>query len=149
MHRRLLLVGVLAMSLAACGGSSGSPSPSASGSHAPSAAPQASTSAAPQESAASPTDSASASQDASGSAMTAICDGISLRKKPASSGARVKVIGSGTAVHVVGTVDGTAYKAGTCGTAGSSWIKIDEVGGKSVKSSYGVPFVYAAAGFFQ
>jgi hypothetical protein len=81
--------------------------------------------------------------------MTAVCDGITLRKKAASTGTKVKVIGSGTAVHVVGTVNGTAYTANSCGTSGSNWLKIDKVGGKSVQSTYGVKYVYAAAGFFQ
>lgn len=148
MHRRLLLVGVLAMSLAACGGSSGTASPSASGSGAPSASAGASSSAAPLDSA-SPSAEATASLPVSGSTATSICDGISLRKKAASSGARVKVIPSGTEVHVVATVNGTAYTASGCGTSGNTWLKIDRVGGKSVKSAYGVSYVYAAAGFFE
>ena len=80
---------------------------------------------------------------------TAVCDGITLRKTPSGSGARVKVINSGTAVHVAATIKGTAYTAGSCGTSGSSWLKIDKVAGKTVKSAYGVKYVYAAAGFFQ
>ena len=91
----------------------------------------------------------SASTVVSGSSATAICDGITLRKTPASSGAKVKVINSGTAVHVVATVNGTAYSVGSCGTSGSTWYKIDKVGGKTAKAAYGVQYVYAASGFFQ
>ncbi len=81
--------------------------------------------------------------------MSAICDGISLRKSPTSTSAAVSKINSGTAVHVVATVTGTAYTAGSCGVSGSDWLKIDKVAGKGVKAKYGVPYVYAAAGFFQ
>ncbi|HEY5630140.1 MAG TPA: hypothetical protein VIR16_11570 [Candidatus Limnocylindrales bacterium] len=153
MRRRMILVGVLAMALAACGGSSGSPSPSASGadsSAASSGSPAASpgTSGAP---AASETTNASptAAPPAGTSTSTAACDGISLRKSPSSTAARVKTIGSGTLVHVVATVTGTAYTAGACGTSGSDWLKIDKVGSKTTKSLYGMNYVYAAAGFFQ
>lgn len=147
MRRRVILVGVLAMALAGCGGSSATPSPSASES----------VSAAPSSDAgsASPGTSQGSSSEASASAApaadisTAICDSVSLRKQPSSSGARVKTINSGTAVHVVATVDGTAYTAGSCGVSGSQWLKIDQVGGKAAKTLYGVQYVYAAAGFFQ
>jgi hypothetical protein len=50
---------------------------------------------------------------------------------------------------VVATVTGTAYTAGSCGTSGDTWLKIDAVAGKTAKSAYGVDFVYAAEGFFQ
>ncbi len=32
---------------------------------------------------------------------------------------------------------------------GDTWLKIDQVGGKGVKTLYGVPFAYAAAGYFK
>ena len=151
MRRRMVLVGVLAMALAACGGSSGSPSPSSSDAGS-SAAPSGSTSApgdaSPAASESVNTDSPSASLPAEG-ISSAVCDAISLRKSPASSGAKVNAINSGTAVHVAATVSGTAYTAGACGTSGSEWLKIDKIGGKTAKSLYGVTYVYAAAGFFQ
>lgn len=151
MRRRLILVAVLATALAACGGSTGSPSPSGSGA---SPATASSSPSGPAGASSEPTASgseAAASPSAAlpAGSMTAICDGISLRKAASSSGAKLKVINSGTAVHVVATVDGTAYTAGSCGTSGSSWLKIDQVGGKAVKSLYKVNYVYAAAGFFQ
>jgi hypothetical protein len=148
MRRRLILVGVLALALAACGDSSATQSPSASdiGSSAPSA--DSSSSAAPISSL-TPTEVPVTAPPASGSTLTAICDGISLRKSASTSSSRLKTINSGTAVHVVATVNGTAYSAGSCGASGRSWLKIDKVGGKSAKSAYGVTYVYAAAGFFQ
>jgi len=148
MRRRLLLVGVLAMTLAACGGSSATPSPSSSAgsSSAPSAA--SGTPAPPGASQAAPTTPA-ATQPAAANTSTAVCDGVSLRKSPSGTAAKVTTINSGTTVHVAATVNGTAYKAGACGTSGSTWLRIDKVGTKSVKSAYGVQYVYAAAGFFQ
>ena len=44
---------------------------------------------------------------------------------------------------------GDAYTAGNCGSAGDSWLKIDQVGGKGVEALYSVEFAYAAAGFFR
>ena len=150
MRGRLILVGVLAMALAACGGSSGSPSPSASGagsssaaSGSPSSNPGASPTASDGANAASPSAAAPAGTS------TAVCDGISLRKSPSSTAAKVRAINSGTSVHVAATVTGTPYTAGACGTSGSEWLKIDKVGSRTAKSLYGVTYVYAAAGFFQ
>lgn len=152
MRRRLILVGVLAVALAACGGSTPTPSPSASAGSSASASGSPST---PSGQSSGPTASEStnaspsAPAPAAGSTSTAACAGISLRKTPASSGARVKTISSGTTVHVVATVTGGTYTAGACGTSGSDWLKIDKVGSKTVKALYGVTYVYAAAGFFQ
>jgi hypothetical protein len=151
MRRRMVLVGVLAMTLAACGGSSGSPSPSASdagSSAAASGSPSALPGSSPSSSAGANAASPSAVAPAAGTS-TAVCDGISLRKSPASTAAKVKAINSGTSVHVAARVTGTAYTVGACGTSGSEWLKIDKVGGKTAKSLYGVTYVYAAAGFFQ
>ena len=78
-----------------------------------------------------------------------MCDGISLRKLPKATGARVKSINTGTVVHVAARVTGTAYTAGACGNSGDTWLKIDKVGGKTAKAAFGVSYVYAAAGFFQ
>jgi hypothetical protein len=149
MRRRLIIVGVLAMVLAGCGDSSATASPTGSSS-VESVAPSSDSGAsmAPSESQ-SPSEAPIASQTASGSTSTAICDAISLRKSASTSSSRVASINSGTAVHIVGTVHGTAYTAGSCGTSGSSWLKIDKVAGKSAKASYGVTYVYAAAGFFE
>lgn len=149
MRGRLILVGVLAFALGACGGSSGSPSPSSSAGASASTSAGASASSPQSSSSAAQTSNPSASLPEAGGTSTAICDGISLRKQPAATAAKVKAINSGTAVHVVATVEGAAYTAGACGTSGSTWLQIDTVGGKSVKATYGVNVVYAAAGFFQ
>ena len=146
MRRRLILAGVLALTLAACGGSSATPSPSASGLG--SAAPSAGPSTAPVESLP-PTAAPTPEVPAAGSTATAICTGIGLRKSAAATSTRLGTVNSGTAVHVVATVTGTPYTAGACGTSGDTWLKIDRVGGKTAKSAYHADYVYAAAGFFQ
>jgi ABC-type Fe3+-hydroxamate transport system substrate-binding protein len=152
MRRTLILVGVLAMALAGCGGSSATASPSSSGGASASAAGQSQAASASLEpGASSPAQSTppDVTEPPATSTSTAICDGISLRKQPSSTSPRLKTISSGTAVHVVATVQGTAYTAGSCGTSGDTWLKIDKVGGKTAKAAYGVTYVYAAAGFFQ
>lgn len=148
MRRRLILVGILALTLAACGGSSSTPPPSASdqGSLAPSG--DAGSSVGPLDTL-QPTEAPSIAEPAAGSTATAICDSVILRKAASSSSTRLKTINSGMAVHVVATVSGTSYTAGSCGVSGNTWLQIDTVGGKSAQSAYGVPYVYAAAGFFQ
>jgi hypothetical protein len=151
MRRRLILIGVLATALAGCGGSSATPPPSASSGASASAASSAASSASiePGASSTAATTPAADTSPPDTSTYTAICDGISLRKAASSSAARLKTISSGTAVHVVATVQGTAYTAGSCGTSGSTWLKIDKVAGRTAKAAYGVTYVYAAAGFFQ
>ncbi len=147
MRRRLILVGVLAVALAGCGGSS-TPSPSASGLESSAPSTGASSSAAPLASAL-PTPAPTSATPVAGADATAVCDGISLRKLPKATGARVKSINTGTVVHVAARVTGTAYTAGACGNSGDTWLKIDKVGGKTAKAAFGVSYVYAAAGFFQ
>jgi hypothetical protein len=146
MHRRLILAGILALTLGACGGSSATPSPTISSevSLAPSVAPVS----APPESL-QPSLAPASEAPVAGSTSTAICDGISIRKSSTTSSTRLGSINSGTAVHIVATETGQSYTAGACGTSGDTWLKIDRVGGKDAKSVYGVTDVYAAAGFFQ
>lgn len=147
MRRRLVLIGVLAIALAACGDSSASPSPSSpdQGSVAPSS--DAGASGLPES--APPTEMPTESEAFPGSTAVAICGGISVRKQPSTSGARLGTIASGVEVRVVETVDGTPYTAGACGLSGSTWLKVDRVAGKSAKAAYGAQYVYVAAGFFQ
>lgn len=128
--------------VAACGGSS-TPSPSVE--------PSASTT--PTQAPATPTEAPVATDVPASPAGTtdrsAACAGVSIRKKPATTGSLVVRVPMGAVVRVVGTVGGAAYTAGACGQAGDTWLKIDRVNGKSMKSLYGVPFGYAAAGFFE
>jgi uncharacterized protein YgiM (DUF1202 family) len=142
MHRRLAIVSLVAVALvlAACGSGSATPSPEPS----PSAATVAT---APPASLASP--SQPVASGAPTTTMRAACDGVSLRRKPTTDATVVVRLAAGTKVRVADTVKGDAYTAGNCGKGGDTWLKIDRVAGKGVKSQYGVKYVYAAAGFFK
>jgi hypothetical protein len=144
--RRMAVSGVTAamllVLLAACGGSGASPSSSN----------EAATEA-PIESPALEVEEPSAEPEASAAAgaisMAAMCAGVGIRKGPTKTDGLLVRVNKGTKVRVVETVTGDPYEAGSCGTSGDDWIKIDRIGGKSVKALYGVPFGYAAGGFFE
>lgn len=140
MLRRVLVGGLLAVSVAACGGSSPTASPEVV-TPAPTVAPIATPATEPSSE---PVESAAVATTA-----TAACGGVGLRKGAATTTALVGRIGEGTKVRIADTVVGETYEAGSCGTGGDTWHKIDRVGGKSVKSLYGVKFVYSAAGFYE
>jgi hypothetical protein len=144
--RRMAAGGVTAamllVLLGACGGSEASPAPSAeAATEAPidSSGPDIEEpSAAPEETAAPET-----------VRMAATCAGVGIRKGPTKGDGLLVRVNKGTKVRVVETVTGDPYEAGSCGTSGDDWLKIDRIGGKSVKALYGVPFGYAAGGFFE
>ena len=83
------------------------------------------------------------------SIAAAKCAGVALRKEASTDGEVIVRAKAGTKVRVVETVTGDAYEAGSCGTAGDTWLKVDRVGGKSIQTVYGVPFGFVAAGFFE
>lgn len=145
MIRRLLIAGFAAAVIAGCGSGSASPSvePSASGSATEAPAVQ------PSVAVEQPTAATSGAPEATGTTMSSECAAIAIRKAPKASGALLARLAQGTDVHVVATVNGQAYKAGSCGTSGKKWLKIDQIDGKSVKALYGVSFAYGAAGFFN
>jgi len=131
---------------AGCGGSEASPSPSAVATEeapAPTEAPVV-TEAPP---------SAEATEEAPATSgtvrLTARCAGVAVRKDPATDGDLVVRLAKGTKVRVVETVTGDPYEAGSCGSSGDDWVKIDRINGKSIKTLYGVSFGYAAGGFFK
>ena len=146
MLRRLLVASFAVVVIAGCGSGSPTGSPSASAS----APAPASAGAATKAPAVTPTEAPSADANTAGpTTMMAACNAVGIRKLPSSKGALIVRVGAGTSVRVVEVVSGDAYKAGNCGSAGSTWLKIDQVDGKSVKSKYGVPVAYAAAGYFK
>jgi GH25 family lysozyme M1 (1,4-beta-N-acetylmuramidase) len=86
---------------------------------------------------------------ASASRWAANCD-LNLRTRP-TTGASLKArIPSGTVVTVSGRVGGGWY-ATRCRTAvsGQSWYAITAIGGRSVKSLYGIATIYAASRLFR
>jgi hypothetical protein len=80
----------------------------------------------------------------------AACDDVSLRAYAGTTGMLEGQIETGTAVRVVATVSGGAWKASCAGksVSGSSWYRISAVDGTSASSLYGRTYVYAATGLF-
>jgi hypothetical protein len=135
------IAAVLLTSVAACGGSAAvSPSTTPAPTEAP--VPASTT---PSES---PSQTATA-VPAPHTTATAACAGVAMRKEPKGDAAVLVRSKAGTKVRVVEVVVGDPYTAGSCGMSGDSWLKVDRIGGKSVKALYGVPFGYVAAGFFK
>jgi uncharacterized protein YgiM (DUF1202 family) len=133
---------MLLVLLAACGGAEASPSASAD------AATEA-----PIESMAPEVEEPSAEVEEPAVpetvSLVAQCAGVGVRKGPTKSDDVLVRVNKGTKVRVVETVTGDPYEAGSCGTSGDEWLKIDRIGGKSVQALYGVPFGYTAGGFFE
>ncbi len=79
---------------------------------------------------------------------TAICS-ANLRTGPTTSARVRKVVTVGTRVSVVATVTGGTWQT-KCPRAVSarSWYRISAIGGTSVKSLYGVTYLYAATTLF-
>lgn len=139
MLRRLLVVGFIALAIAACGSDAATGSPEASASDAPVVTPT-------ETATEAPIDELTPGEPTT---TTAACNAVGIRKQASTDGALIVRVGAGTEVRVVETVVGDAYTAGNCGSAGDSWLKIDQVGGKGVEALYSVEFAYAAAGFFR
>jgi GH25 family lysozyme M1 (1,4-beta-N-acetylmuramidase) len=78
------------------------------------------------------------------------CDGVSLRTAAKTTATRKATLPKGTKVISIGSVSGGSWSATCAGKAvsGTTWYKINSVGGKSVSSLYGVSYVYAAKGLF-
>jgi hypothetical protein len=129
--------------LAGCGGSEASPSAAASGAATTPTVTTAPASEAP------PVEPEATDSPATVVRLTALCAGVGIRKGPTPDEELVVRVSKGAKVRVVETVTGDPYEAGSCGKSGDDWIKIDRVNGKSMKSLYGVPFGYAAGGFFE
>ena len=85
------------------------------------------------------------------STLAAKCSGVAVRTS-ASTSAKLKVrLTSGVRVTAVATVAGGKWAA-SCGGAtlsGSRWSRIISIAGKSVKTLYGVSYLYAASGLLK
>ena len=82
--------------------------------------------------------------------MAPSCAGVNLRTRPTTSGAVKVRLGTSARLTVVATVSGAHWSA-TCPTSrsGSGWYRISAVNGKTVKSLYGVTWLYAATGVLK
>src|SRR4051794_4941552 len=80
----------------------------------------------------------------------ALCS-ANLRTTASGSSRVKKIIKTGTLVTVVASVTGRSYSTSCAGKAvsGKSWIRVTKVGGKSVKTLFGVSYLYAASGLFK
>jgi GH25 family lysozyme M1 (1,4-beta-N-acetylmuramidase) len=94
----------------------------------------------------------SAPGDALGATVTkaAVC-GANLRTSPYTTARLRTSIKTGTKVTVVTGVTGGSWRAVCAGktVSGKSWYRISAVNGKSLKSLYGVTYLYAASGLFK
>ena len=77
--------------------------------------------------------------------------GANLRTGPASTAPRKAVIKTNAKVLVATSIAGTAWSTTCAGkaVAGKAWYRISAVNGRTVRSLYGVTYVYAAAGLFK
>jgi len=84
------------------------------------------------------------------STMIAKC-GVNLRTAQRVSARSRATIRTGARVTVIATVSGGAYRATCAGrtVSGGKWYRISAVNGRTVRSLYGVSYLYAATGLFR
>ena len=97
--------------------------------------------------------SIAAPTDAFGATATkaAACSGVNLRRSASTRAAIRTTIKVGTRVTVVATVTGNAWRV-TCGgrtTSSNKWYRISAINGRSVKSLYGLSYLYSATGSYK
>ena len=82
--------------------------------------------------------------------LAAKCDGVTLRTKPSTSAHLKRQLKAGDKVVGIAKVSGSHWSV-RCGghSSGSGWWRISSINGKSVKSLYGVSYLYAARGLFK
>ena len=84
-------------------------------------------------------------------ALAAACSGVALRAAPKTTATLKVRLASGTTVTAYGTVAGGSWSTSCSGSkvSGASWYRITAVNGKSVKSLFGVTYLYGARGLFR
>jgi GH25 family lysozyme M1 (1,4-beta-N-acetylmuramidase) len=77
--------------------------------------------------------------------------GVNVRTSASTSGAIRTSIRSGTTVTVTATVSGGTWKVTCAGktVSGNTWYRISAINGRTVKSLYGLTYLYAATGLFK
>jgi GH25 family lysozyme M1 (1,4-beta-N-acetylmuramidase) len=85
------------------------------------------------------------------STLAARCDGVKLRTKPTSTARTLRSLSAGAKVTAVAKVSGSRWsvRCASSSSSGSSWWRITSINGRSVKSLYGVSYVYGATGLFK
>lgn len=83
--------------------------------------------------------------------LSARCDGVNLRSKPSSSAHLYRTLPAGAKVVATAKVTGTRWsvRCGGTSSSGSSWWRISSINGRSVKSLFGVSYVYGATALFR
>src|SRR5690349_11621180 len=91
------------------------------------------------------------STDAFGATLvTPKCNDVNLRTGPATTYSRKAQVDTGARLTVVAKVSGGSYAAQCAGAqSGTGWYKVSAINGKSVKSLYGVTYVYGARQLFK
>lgn len=94
---------------------------------------------------------APAAAPAATSTKATACSGVNLRRTARTTGFRQATLKAGVRITVTATVTGSKWKATCAGkvVSGSKWYRISAINGKSVKSRYGVTYLYAATGLFK
>jgi GH25 family lysozyme M1 (1,4-beta-N-acetylmuramidase) len=79
------------------------------------------------------------------------CDGVAARTKPYTTAMRKATLDKGVKVVAVSKVSGGSWRTVCAGTtkSGTSWYKISVVGGKDVRTRYGVSYVYVASSLLK
>jgi len=90
-------------------------------------------------------------QDALGATtMAARCSGVTLRTAPRITAPARRILPVRAKVVAVATVSGGRWRVGCGGYSGTgtTWYRITSINGRSVRSLYGISYVYAARGLF-
>jgi GH25 family lysozyme M1 (1,4-beta-N-acetylmuramidase) len=84
------------------------------------------------------------------STKVAMCS-ANLRSMPSTKARVIKLIGTGTKIIANAHVGGTGWRTTCAGkaVAGATWYRIFSINGRTVKSMFGVTYVYGAAGLFK
>ena len=83
--------------------------------------------------------------------VTPKCDDVNLRASSSTTATRKTQVDQGARLTVVAMVSGGAYRAYCAGgyQSGTHWFKFSAINGTSVKSLYGVSYLYGARQLFK
>ena len=88
--------------------------------------------------------------NAASQAMVPACSGVNVRASASTSAAVRTRLATSAKVTVAATVPGSSWRTDCAGPkAGSTWHRISHVNGATVRSLYGVTYVYAAGGLLR